>query len=109
MCFNLFDFIGRSLPGFKIFQTKITTIKWILDYWLIIPNILRIVFLPLFMFCIKPRIFNHDVIPLLIMSIFALTNGYFSTLLMMKAPQKVEAHERDTAGKIMVIKQMNFD
>lgn len=67
-----------------------------------IASILRVVFIPLFIFCIKPRWFNHDVIPMLLMFAMSLTNGYVSTMIMMLAPQLVEPYERETAGAFMV-------
>lgn len=90
--FNVFDFIGRTLPRFVVvFGEKSVGI----------PIVLRVVLLPLFIFCIYPRLIVYDAIPLIFMAILALSNGYLSSITMMIAPGLVEPHEREAAGTIM--------
>jgi equilibrative nucleoside transporter 1/2/3 len=90
--FNVFDFIGRTLPRFVIMFGEKS---------IAIPIMLRVVLLPLFIFCIYPRLIVYDVIPLIFMAILALSNGYLSSITMMIAPGLVESHEREAAGTIM--------
>lgn len=68
--FDLFDFIGRTLPRwFTLFNEK--------TIW--IPILLRMVFFPLFALCVKPLVFGHIAWSITFMSIFALTNGFLGS------------------------------
>lgn len=55
--------------------------------------VLRVVFIPALMLCnVQPRsflpvFFNHDMAYVIIMSLFAMTSGYFASLSMSYAPQ----------------------
>ena len=57
----------------------------------------RIAFIPLFLLCnAQPRhhipvLFDSDIAPMLIMVVFAFTNGYFGTLCMIYGPRYVYA------------------
>lgn len=89
--FNLFDFIGRYLPGtFALPKSMIG-----------ISVFLRIIFVLLFVLCVKPRFFRNDFIPVSVMSVLGLTNGYFSSLCMMLAPSECEPNEKMIAGTFM--------
>jgi Nucleoside transporter len=90
--FQLFDYIGRTLPKWMILFTPRTL--WI-------PVVLRTGIVVLFIFCINPRYIYIDGFPYLFMAVFALTNGYCGTLAMMFAPDCVEDHEKESAGAIM--------
>ncbi|KAL0481470.1 equilibrative nucleoside transporter [Acrasis kona] len=92
--FSFGDFIGRTLP------------KWVVVFspdTLVIPVLLRSLFIALYLLCLVPRVFAHDAIPLTLMFFIAFTNGYFSSLPMMFAPGKVLDHERQTAGTMMTL------
>ncbi len=69
MVFNVGDLIGKFLPKWKYFQTVSSKKIYIL-------NAVRVVFLPLFILCVKPKVFDFDVFPFLFMALFALSNGY---------------------------------
>jgi len=91
--FMLGDWVGRTAPRwFHIFSPRV----------LPIPTLARLVFFPLLMFCIKPHIISSDVVSCIIMLLFALSNGYISTLGMIYGPQKVAPHEKELAGIILV-------
>jgi uncharacterized membrane protein YgcG len=91
--FLLCDWVGRSLPNtIMLFNHR--------NVW--IPSVLRLVFVPLFIFCVKPRIFHHDAIPYAITVAFALSNGYLCTSLMTFGPQLVEPYEMEIVGTITV-------
>jgi len=63
---------------------------------------LRLLFIPLFILCIRPRLFLNDCIPLLLMCLLSLSNGYFNTVLMVQAPQEFSGlHEKEIAATIM--------
>jgi equilibrative nucleoside transporter 1/2/3 len=107
--FNLFDFIGRSLPGFQPeyinnafdFEWIPEKVKRFYKHMIGIPCILRVICVLLFVFCINPKLFGHISIPIANMVAFAFTNGFVSTLLMMIAPQEVGPCEREAAGTFM--------
>jgi hypothetical protein len=90
--FNLFDSIGRTIPRWLIL---------INSKWITLPILVRIIFVPLFVICLKPRILLNDAFPLGFMGLMALTNGYLSSLCMMFAPGLVEPYEGEAAGTMM--------
>ena len=65
--FNIFDFVGKALP--KWFFHTMT------DKTLFILTGLRVIFLPLLWFCIKPRLFNHDAFPIIFVVLLSISNG----------------------------------
>lgn len=66
----IFDFTGRTLPKwFNLFSAQ----------YLWLPVLVRAVFFVLFIFCVKPKYFESDIIPYVLMSVFALTNGYLAS------------------------------
>ncbi len=106
--FQLFDFIGRTLPRWVVIIRP--RALWIF-------SVSRVVFAALFILCIVPNllvdprtlavivhpIFFSNWASFVIMAFFALTNGYFGTLAMMFAPSCVEDHEKNVAGMIMSV------
>jgi len=90
--FQVGDCAGRFLPKFiALFKRKS----------LIVATLLRVVFFGLFILCIKIQL--HISIPIIIMIIFAFSNGHCSTLAMMYGPSNLQvlSHERELAGVIM--------
>jgi equilibrative nucleoside transporter 1/2/3 len=90
--FMLFDWAGRQTPSVYVPRDK----RFI---WMFV--LARVVFFPLFILCIKPRVFDADWIPIVTCAVFAWSNGYLGTLAMMFGPSVVDDHERETAGIIM--------
>lgn len=90
--FMIGDVVGRSLPRWYML---------ISPKFLLFPTVLRFIFFPLFVFCIRPLIFPSDIITCCIVMVFAFSNGYLSTLGMIYGPQKVSAHEKELTGIIM--------
>jgi hypothetical protein len=66
--------------------------------WLWLPSFGRAVFFPLFLLCAHPMVFKHDAFPFVFNALFALSNGYLTTLGMMFAPSRVLPHEKEAAG-----------
>jgi len=92
--FQVMDMIGRSLPRWtQIIKSRVV--------WLF--ALIRVVFYPLIIFCIKPRIFANDAAAIAIMAVFATSNGYIGTLAMMygSSSPKLQNYEREAAGTIM--------
>uniref|UniRef100_A0A671P7L7 Solute carrier family 29 member 2 n=1 Tax=Sinocyclocheilus anshuiensis TaxID=1608454 RepID=A0A671P7L7_9TELE len=98
--FNVMDWIGRSLAS---------RLQWdsMKSHSFPFFVVLRVVFIPALMLCnIQPRFylpvfFNHDMAYIIIMSLFAMTNGYFACLSMSYAPQLVRPKDAETAGALM--------
>lgn len=75
--FTLFDFVGRTLPGWYVLDCK-KQLPFIV--------ISRLLFIVLFMMCLHPVWWlHHDAFPFGLMVLMAFTNGYFSTLTTMFA------------------------
>jgi len=90
--FQVFDFVGRSLPRFFILFSPKTL--WI-------PTLLRLGFFPLFILCIEPVVFSSDGWYYAFMVVFAMSNGYCGTLAMMFGPTNALEHEKEVAGIVM--------
>eukprot|EP01114_Cavostelium_apophysatum_P016901 TRINITY_DN4901_c0_g1_i1.p1 TRINITY_DN4901_c0_g1~~TRINITY_DN4901_c0_g1_i1.p1 ORF type:complete len:440 (-),score=57.54 TRINITY_DN4901_c0_g1_i1:54-1373(-) len=93
--FNFCDFVGKS-------AVRIIPDRFVSEKALYVLGGFRIIFFPLFLLCVKPRIFNHDAIPIALVVVFSLTNAYIATRAMMIAPTRVPLHERELAGSMMV-------
>eukprot|EP00762_Andalucia_godoyi_P003131 ANDGO_01105.mRNA.1 Equilibrative nucleotide transporter 1 len=90
--FNVFDTAGRTLAG-KINLVNETTIVYAV--------LARLLFIPLFVFCVHPAYFQHDSIPIILMVLMAFSNGYLGSTLMMWGPGPTDDFEKQTAGTMM--------
>ncbi|KAF0555357.1 Solute carrier family 29 equilibrative nucleoside transporter, member 1/2/3 [Gigaspora margarita] len=103
LIFNIFDWIGRSLPGFK---SLVITSK----YYLLIFSLFQTTFIILFLFSnvdvgmygkrIVPLLITNDWIYFLMLSLFGFTNGYLASLCMVAGPQ-VFGVVKDLAGNLL--------
>jgi hypothetical protein len=92
--FNVFDLIGRSSAS------KLHTI--LPSKRLVLLSSLRIIFLPLFILCIHPKLFVADWWAAVFMVFMALSNGLFSSVAMMSGPPAFKRKsDQETAGNIM--------
>ncbi|XP_038076387.1 equilibrative nucleoside transporter 1-like [Patiria miniata] len=96
--FNFCDFIGSMVPA---------VLKWPFHkYTWIVANV-RILFFPLFILCnYRPAtrtlpVYFNDIVYIIIMVIFSLSNGYFKTVIMMEGPQKVPPEWAGKAASMM--------
>eukprot|EP00768_Dysnectes_brevis_P001489 gnl/Dysnectes_brevis/1388_a1563_1906.p1 GENE.gnl/Dysnectes_brevis/1388_a1563_1906~~gnl/Dysnectes_brevis/1388_a1563_1906.p1 ORF type:complete len:458 (-),score=140.63 gnl/Dysnectes_brevis/1388_a1563_1906:75-1448(-) len=94
--FMLFDYVGRSLPGWFSRLAVLMDLKAL--FWV---SLARLLFLPLFLLMACPLngptseiYIRSDFLALFTMSFFALTNGYTSTMVMMHYPKLIK-HDRD--------------
>jgi equilibrative nucleoside transporter 1/2/3 len=99
VAFNLLDLCGRSSAGF---------IQLISKSFLPYAATCRLIFIPLFLLCNISGsrfhiLFEHSFWPLLFMSLMAFSNGYISTLAMIYGPSRVEHHDSEIAGSIMIL------
>lgn len=95
-CFNLFDTIGRFAGGYiQLFTPKTVFIL----------TVVRLIFIPTFVLIqlnANPAwIFQSDWFRILNMALFALTNGYNSTLLMIYGPTLARDVDKERAGLFM--------
>lgn len=90
--FNLFDLIGRSLPGWGVQLPARLAVP---------PTAARFILFPLFVLCAHPRVFASDVWAYAFMAVLALSNGHLASVAMMTAPSLVSDDEREAAGYIM--------
>ncbi|XP_071079137.1 equilibrative nucleoside transporter 3-like [Haliotis cracherodii] len=98
--FNLGDWIGRPISGW------IQQPSYRHQNVLFMLCLFRVVLVPLIMFCdAQPRSlpvwFNNDAFPIAFIIILGITNGYFGTLNMMYAPQRVPLGQAEGAGVLM--------
>ena len=100
LLFNCADFAGRLAGGYyQVVKAKGIGIPLL--------SILRIGFIPLFMFCnYQPRehmpvYFHSDSIPILLNFFMSISNGYLTSLCMMYGPQQVAEEYQEKAGVIM--------
>lgn len=93
--FNIFDTIGRKCGG-CIMLSNNSVILW---------SMVRIIFVGTFMltaFQVSVP-FNSDWFKILNMALFAISNGYLSTLCAIKAPQTVEGERKGQVGAFIGI------
>lgn len=95
--------VGRSLPGFSPFDRVPPSLLPPLA-------LVRVVFIPLFLLChveasSLPSPLSSDAWPLLLMVLFATSNGLLSSLAMMHGPRCIEdkGRQREVAGSAMVL------
>ncbi|KAG0149889.1 hypothetical protein CROQUDRAFT_104812 [Cronartium quercuum f. sp. fusiforme G11] len=104
VCFNFGDWFGRVLPLLlpTISNLLISNHKTLINL-----SFSRTCFIPLFLLCNVQNnslvIFNSDLIYFIFLSTFSITNGYFSTLLMIAGVthSKLEPREVDIAATCM--------
>ncbi|XP_022905516.1 equilibrative nucleoside transporter 3 [Onthophagus taurus] len=101
LLFSTGDYIGRLLAG-KIQKPR-------RGIWIVLLTVLRIVFIPLLIFSnAQPRehlpvLFHKDYEYIMILFVFALTNGYLANLSLICAPRVVDHHEKETASSMMTV------
>ncbi|XP_053398380.1 equilibrative nucleoside transporter 3-like [Mercenaria mercenaria] len=103
VCFLLFncgDWSGRSVAG------SVQWPKYGQSNILLVFSVLRVVFIPLLMFCnaqprTSPMMFHSDVFPVVFILLLGLTNGYFGTLAMMYGPRRVPPEKAESTGAMM--------
>eukprot|EP00250_Pteridium_aquilinum_P008569 c18042_g1_i1 orf=205-1512(+) len=97
LAYNLFDFIGKFLPGFPMFMTENRTVA-------IGGSVARALFYLLFYLCVHgPSFFQLDTVVIISTCLLGLTNGYFTSVLMILAPNSVPVEEAEVTGFLMVM------
>lgn len=93
--FNLGDLIGRSLPNFEFFTSRLMMRAQV------ILAVSRLIFVPLFVLCIRPRVLG-DVPAYIIMLVFAVGNGLLTTISIQGGIHIVQNQDKQLAGVVMV-------
>ena len=91
--FNFGDTIGRFLPKFQAIRLSSRT--------LFIAGFARLLLIPLFILCVRPRLLPSPWIPWALMLTTGITNGLVGSLAMMSGPGLVAAPSRARAGSAM--------
>ncbi|KAG7200699.1 hypothetical protein KM043_001250 [Ampulex compressa] len=98
LTFNITAMLGSTIASF---------VQWPSKKYLVIPVVLRVVYIPLFLLCnYQPALVNrvleveirNDWVYLIIAITMGLSSGYLSSLSMMYCPRTVEAQHAATAG-----------
>lgn len=95
--FNMFDVFGKI---FALAAQQIFT-----PLQLLIGSLLRLVYIPLMLLCILPK--SHPVLSnifwqLLLSSTLGLTNGYFGSVPMIRAPMIIIDERKELTGNLMM-------
>eukprot|EP00920_Eleutheroschizon_duboscqi_P025210 GHVT01062238.1.p1 GENE.GHVT01062238.1~~GHVT01062238.1.p1 ORF type:complete len:253 (-),score=44.40 GHVT01062238.1:1555-2313(-) len=96
--FQIFDFVGRYIPN-------IGKIARVPRRFLPIPVVLRLVFVPLFMLCYKleyTSVFNDLWFQILLMIVFALSNGWVTTNVIIECPGCVDDDDEKSKVGLML-------
>ncbi|KAL4715537.1 hypothetical protein ACJJTC_009163, partial [Scirpophaga incertulas] len=99
LIFNCGDYSGRLVSGFFLKPDS----QWVIAG----ASVLRAVFVPMLMACnAQPRqhlpvVFHSDWEYIIIMVVFAFTNGYLTNIVMINSTRIVELHERDKASSVI--------
>eukprot|EP01132_Coremiostelium_polycephalum_P006013 gene6013-7491_t len=93
--FNLFDFIGKTIPIYFHPNGKRIPPKWVL--WSIVFG--RTIFIAIFFIDVyQTSVFNSDAWPIIFMAIFAITNGYIGAVVMSEGPRLVKREYKELSG-----------
>mmetsp|Transcript_1194 Transcript_1194/g.4218 ORF Transcript_1194/g.4218 Transcript_1194/m.4218 type:complete len:277 (-) Transcript_1194:1008-1838(-) len=92
--FNVFDFLGKLLPGIPMLVIKSIRALWIL-------TLLRLLFIPAFVL-VSEGIIKSEAYAFILIALLGTTNGYVSSIVFMAAPNSVDDHEKESAGQQMV-------
>ncbi|EFA85029.1 equilibrative nucleoside transporter family protein [Heterostelium album PN500] len=95
--YNLFDFIGKTIPVFIHPDGK--NVPSYLFLWIL--TIGRTVFVALFFLCVYTQVFNHIAWPIVFLIIFSFTNGYLCSVVVSEGPRKVKRDQKELAGIFM--------
>lgn len=100
LLFNAGDYFGRILSGLiKRPNNNPNTVGLL--------TVIRMAFVPAFLLCNitqkhpLPVMIHSDEVFIVLMALFAITNGYIANISMMYAPSVVEEHEKEMTSSMM--------
>lgn len=100
MLFNAGDYLGRILSGWL--QRPRNQPKLVALF-----TVLRVGFIPAFLLCNitqthpLPVLIHNDWVFIVLMALFAVTNGYIANISLIYAPSVVEEHEKEMTSSMM--------
>ncbi|WCJ38410.1 equilibrative nucleotide transporter 1 [Euphorbia peplus] len=93
--FNIFDLVGKSLTSVYLIENAKVAIGG---------SFARLIFFPLFLVCLHgPEFFRTEIPVTILTCLLGLTNGYFTSVLMISAPKVVPIQHAETAGIVIVL------
>lgn len=93
--YNVFDLVGKSLTSVYLLENAKIAIG---------ACVARLLFYPLFWGCLHgPKFFRTEIPVTLLTCLLGLTNGYFTSVLMILAPKVVPLQHSETAGIVIVL------
>ncbi|KAK6922165.1 Equilibrative nucleoside transporter [Dillenia turbinata] len=93
--YNLFDLIGKCLTAVYLLENEKVAIG---------ATVARFLFYPLFYLCLHgPSIFRTEIPVTILTCLLGVTNGYFTSVLMILAPKVVPLQHAETAGIVIVL------
>lgn len=93
--FSVFDLIGKSLTSLYLMENANAAIG---------ASFGRLLFWPIFYGCLHgPKYFRTEFPVMLLTCVLGLTNGYFTSVLMILAPKTVELQHAEAAGIVLVL------
>ncbi|EPS69876.1 equilibrative nucleoside transporter 1, partial [Genlisea aurea] len=93
--FNLFDLIGKSVTAVYIVRSPGVAIGG---------SFARLLFLPLFYICLHgPYVLGTEIPITILCCLLGLTNGYFTSVIMVLAPKTVQLQHAEAAGIVLVL------
>ncbi|KAJ4974618.1 hypothetical protein NE237_007792 [Protea cynaroides] len=93
--YNVFDLVGKSLTAIYILESSKVAVG---------ACVARLLFYPLFLVCLHgPKFFRTEIPVTVLTCLLGLTNGYFTSVLMIKAPKTVQIQHAQTAGIVIVV------
>ncbi|KAJ4974904.1 hypothetical protein NE237_008078 [Protea cynaroides] len=93
--YNVFDLVGKFLTAIYILESSKVAVGGCIARWL---------FYPLFLLCLHGPKFLQTEIPVTVLTcLLGLTNGYFTSVLMIKATKTVQIQHAQTTGIVLVL------
>ncbi|KAJ8644322.1 hypothetical protein MRB53_006070 [Persea americana] len=93
--YNVFDLVGKSLTAIYLIENANTAVA---------ACIARLLFYPLFLGCLHgPKFFRTEIPVTALTCLLGLTNGYFTSVLLILAPKSVALQHSETAGIVTVL------
>ncbi|XWS68984.1 hypothetical protein CRYUN_Cryun04dG0140800 [Craigia yunnanensis] len=93
--YNVFDLVGKSLTAVYLLENAKVAVA---------ACVVRLLFFPLFIGCLHgPQFFRTEIPVSILTCLLGLTNGYFTSVLMIMAPKSVQIQHAETAGIVIVL------
>ncbi|KAK8950914.1 Equilibrative nucleotide transporter 1 [Platanthera zijinensis] len=93
--YNVFDLVGKALPAVYRLESANVAVG---------ACVARLLFYPLFLGCLHgPQFFRTEIPVMVLTCLLGLTNGYFTSIIMMLGPKTVPIQHSEIAGIVLVL------